>query len=659
MKASRIVLVASLALAFAVFNFSKASAQTYKRHALIEEGTGTWCGYCPYGAFTIDSMTSAMGDNLVVISWHGPAGYGEPLWIKAGDTIGSYDSVTGFPWASVGRAEAMSGAYEQAGTLDWPNPWSETAQLDAQQAPVVDFRIVNATYNSGAVDFDIDITPLSTRMPTEDTGKFFTIAVLTEDNIVESQHIYDDPNQDQIDNFTHYNVARALGSRVLGDAFSVKTATTWPIRRHYHINATNSDWVPSNMRIKSFASYKGKQSHFQFYLDAGQTGYITSLPSTAPDMVWTVLPASKQAVSGDSTHVPVVWATGGNVSAVKLEYSADGGNTWNTIVASTGTSPYEWAIPSDAYGQTVNVRVSDASNSGTTFTGPSFTIAQKPKALIFVSSPMSGDSLLVGTTETITFTTSGPVDESSLKLEYSTDSMHTWNTIATVSNASPYNWTVPEAPSEVAAIRITDANGVSGVSQVFAIVDSGKVSNVTIDGAPDLPPGMPETVHWIANGYLGESVDLDYFDPAQGIYKPLSHGLSATATSFDWMTIPPSPESGYIIKVKYASGATGYSQPFSVGAAGVSAPTVPDVPTIVPNPISAAATLSFTLNTSANVTLSVRDLLGREVLHLAEGTLSAGNHTIGIDGLQLTPGTYEYQLTTGSGSMVGKLTVVR
>ncbi len=111
MKHFRVVLATTLALALFSIAVSTLFAQNYKRHALIEEGTGNWCGWCPYGAFTIDSMVAAMGDNLVVISWHGPAGYGEPLYLigtrptgaQAMDTLAAFDSVRGYPWASTGR----------------------------------------------------------------------------------------------------------------------------------------------------------------------------------------------------------------------------------------------------------------------------------------------------------------------------------------------------------------------------------------------------------------------------------------------------------------------------------------------------------------------------------------------------------------------------
>src|SRR5256885_931083 len=87
MKTSRIVLAAVVALALIVGHFSNASAQTYKRHALVLEGTGTWCGYCPFGAYTLDSLEKSMGEKAVILSFHGPAGYGEPLYHKAIDTL--------------------------------------------------------------------------------------------------------------------------------------------------------------------------------------------------------------------------------------------------------------------------------------------------------------------------------------------------------------------------------------------------------------------------------------------------------------------------------------------------------------------------------------------------------------------------------------------
>ena len=658
MKTFRVVLAAVAVMALISGSLSTSFAQNYKRHALIEEGTGVWCGYCPYGAYTIDSMVSAMGDNLVVVSWHGPAGYGEPMYAKAEDTVAAFDSVTGYPWASPGRTVAMSGAYEQGGSLFWPNPWYTLALSQAEQAPIVDFRIVNAVYSNNAVDFDVDITPISSRMPTEDTTKYYTVSVVTEDGVVESQHIYDNPNESDISDFRHYNVARAVGGKVLGDLFTIKTAKSWPIRRHYHI-ALSSDWVSDSLRIKAFSVFKGSKSHLETYLNADQTGYITKLPSTAPAAVWPILPVSGESISGDSTEIPIVWASGGGVTNVSIDYSVDGGTTWSSVVSSTSQSPYEWQLPGNAYSNSVMLRIGDPANHAKDSVGPAFSLGTKPQAIITLTSPAANDSLLVGTTHSISFTTSGPVKESSITLSYSTDSMATWNTIATISNATSYsNWQIPNTPSTAAFVRVTDANGVEGISPQFSILDSGTVSNVTLDGAPTLPIGTPETIHWNPSGYLGESLNISLFDPALGHYTPIAQGLSAALTSYMWTTIPSTIATGYKIQIKYASGATGTSDPFAIGAAGVISRASSAPVSLSPNPFTSNSQLRFTLAEPANVTLVVRDLLGREVLRSAMGTLPSGAHEISIDGTKLTAGSYEYELVTGANRTSGRLTIL-
>src|ERR1051326_9064917 len=109
MKVSRLVIATVLALLLAIVYISNVFGQTYKRHALIEESTGTWCQFCAWGGYEMDSIEKAMGENVVAISWHGPKGYQEPLWIPQADTLNSYFPLTsgGYPWAVAGRSVAM------------------------------------------------------------------------------------------------------------------------------------------------------------------------------------------------------------------------------------------------------------------------------------------------------------------------------------------------------------------------------------------------------------------------------------------------------------------------------------------------------------------------------------------------------------------------
>ncbi len=133
--------------------------------------------------------------------------------------------------------------------------------MEANEAPLVDFRVVNAVYSGSGVDFDLDITPVDlSQMPNEDTAKYLTVAVLTEDGPQTTQEIYNQPFQ-SIDNFDNYNVARAVGGKVLGDLVTIETAKTWPVRRHYHFAINNPDWNQDSLRIKAIAVYKGSKSY--------------------------------------------------------------------------------------------------------------------------------------------------------------------------------------------------------------------------------------------------------------------------------------------------------------------------------------------------------------------------------------------------------------
>jgi hypothetical protein len=59
-----------------------------------------------------------------------------------------------------------------------------------------------------------------------------------------------------------------------------------------------------------------------------------------------------------------------------------------------------------------------------------------------------------------------------------------------------------------------------------------------------------------------------------------------------------------------------------------------------PNPFGNTATLSLSLPAAADVRISLVDVLGREVVVLADGPHEAGPHAVEIDGRPLAPGVY-------------------
>jgi hypothetical protein len=78
-----------------------------------------------------------------------------------------------------------------------------------------------------------------------------------------------------------------------------------------------------------------------------------------------------------------------------------------------------------------------------------------------------------------------------------------------------------------------------------------------------------------------------------------------------------------------------------------------------PNPFNPGTTIGYELPKSAMVTLSVYDILGREVSVLVNERKNAGSYTVKFDASGLANGMYFYQLQAGDFVSVKKLVVLR
>jgi len=114
----------------------------------------------------------------------------------------------------------------------------------------------------------------------------------------------------------------------------------------------------------------------------------------------------------------------------------------------------------------------------------------------------------------------------------------------------------------------------------------------------------------------------------------------------------------YIWRVR-ARNAGGYSPwstvsqftTFSVSTPTEDTPEVPDVAELhqnYPNPFNPTTTIAFELPSTSGVTLTIYDLMGREVDVLISETLSAGRHEVRWDARDLASGLYLYRLIAGS-----------
>jgi len=78
-----------------------------------------------------------------------------------------------------------------------------------------------------------------------------------------------------------------------------------------------------------------------------------------------------------------------------------------------------------------------------------------------------------------------------------------------------------------------------------------------------------------------------------------------------------------------------------------------------PNPFNPSTTIRFTITQTAQTTLKVYDVMGREVATLVNETLTAGAYTTKFDGANLPSGTYIYVLTSGGHRLTNKMVLLK
>jgi DNA-binding beta-propeller fold protein YncE len=131
--------------------------------------------------------------------------------------------------------------------------------------------------------------------------------------------------------------------------------------------------------------------------------------------------------------------------------------------------------------------------------------------------PEGGESLVAGSTYTISWETCASVDVEYIVIEYSTDSGQTWQEIDIVANSGTYEWNpVPAVDSNECLVRITDISNptVTDTSEVFTIFQCRGpiIGDLSGDCYVDFKDLSILGLHWLDCG--------NPFDPDCGIRLP-------------------------------------------------------------------------------------------------------------------------------------------
>ncbi len=635
--------------AFSLSSTATAQQQDFKRKVVLDEFTGTWCQYCPIGAWVMDSIQHRMGDWVVEFAWH--VGGGDPMEIPPGVQLANKEfGINSYPTILGDRLFAFP-------NYNWsPNvPTYRWAVDEAKKAPEADIRITNVTIVGTKIDFDVEVSPLLplSKMEKEDTAKYTLFVAVTEDDVLADQ-TYANPQTQTVEtiaDFSHQNVVRAVRTNVMGDQFAMGTTTavnTYPIKKHYTVTSINGEWNQAKLRLKAFVSRRYESNKYQFIMNADQTAHVGTLPETAPNAVWTVTPAPGTEIEGDKPAM-IIWSKQGATTKVKLEYSIDGGAKWEPIATDLTASPYNWTIPEAAMGQNVIIRITDATAASITSTSESFLVIAPIPVTAEVIQPTAGEKLRPGKQYMIQFTTTGEFGTSA-KLEYSVDGTQ-WSNITTITNGSTsYNWTIPNVDAPAVQVRVSNANGsVTGLSGSFSITPLGTINSIIVNGGDPVIRNTPIEVAWTSEGDLGSTLKLEWSNGGTQ-WSMIQNNIPVSETSFTWTT-PDQNVANAFLRLTSNENVTIKSASFAIGSAGAvkltGTPTSNGIASSYPNPFVNSSSIVYHIATPGDVTLKVSDILGKDVMTLESGAHQVGVYASELNAANLAPGTYVVTLLVG------------
>ncbi|NIM80285.1 MAG: hypothetical protein GTO20_15980 [Candidatus Aminicenantes bacterium] len=228
---------------------------------------------------------------------------------------------------------------------------------------------------------------------------------------------------------------------------------------------------------------------------------------------------------------PVTWQSSGDVGNVTIEYSINSGDFWTMVEDSTeNDGSYDWTVP-DTPSENCLVRIKGSTDAIIPDTGDAvFSIVSPVSPLLTIHFPNGGETLIIGNTYEITWSSYGAVGE--VKIEYSVDSGTNWNEItAAAENGGSFDWTVPDTASDTCLVQVSEIDGdpVDTSDGVFTIAapSSDYIIVTSPNGGEVLSAGTSFDITWDSSGDI-QTVTIEY-----SIDEGVSWAVVVTSTAKD------------------------------------------------------------------------------------------------------------------------------
>lgn len=225
-----------------IISFHDGSEVNFVKRVLIEDYTGTWCGYCPRVAHGIE-LAKEQSDNIVAVAIHRPSS------VEASSVYDPYNFPAAAELEAILSAEGYpKGFLNRMTQWDFPEPENiaQVIALTQGENPKLGLAM-SSTVNGGNISIDI-----KTKFSKDFSGIKLVVYVL-ENGLIYDQHNYTEYyNGDEIIiGFEHNHTLRATLTPILGEAIATAETTSGNVyTRTFNVpvpaniaNAANMEFV--------------------------------------------------------------------------------------------------------------------------------------------------------------------------------------------------------------------------------------------------------------------------------------------------------------------------------------------------------------------------------------------------------------------------------
>lgn len=212
------------------------------RNVLIEYVTGTWCGNCPCGHQTLNTIQNQY-PQTIVLAYH--AFSNDPYRNFNGSNIVNLMGFSGTPTADIDRNYFL-------GNSNYPL-WITSAQnvYNATPDSKVDIVITSKSFNPTTRELNLNINSIALENL---TGQYKINVVITEDNLISPQNFYSQcGTPGYVNNYEHDNVVRNMVNGATGE--NLNTENIWNSNQIISKSIStvlDPQWIYENCKVAIF-----------------------------------------------------------------------------------------------------------------------------------------------------------------------------------------------------------------------------------------------------------------------------------------------------------------------------------------------------------------------------------------------------------------------